>query len=1104
MVRSLFVLTKSNVQAPGSRGGHPWLNEKGEWEYGPKPAGKKTRREAHEQEESRVRREVVAQVKKLPHSPTRVWPNPKNQKQFADSVAAMEENAKKIAGTPRDENEWRQYQLTRLGEKPDSDRKIAYAPTLAIRWSQDGGAGVRDMYAHMDPAVRAEALNGLQHVERNMHLAQDHALTPRAVLLHFIWAILAKSSSPYTQESAFIDLEHSGINYFVDKALEGKFDPAEYKAWLGQKDANVLVPDAAQRGYIHRPPGDPKQFKGLAQGSPGRGVTMNVNIIGKMLDNWSKKGCGPLVDLYTNPDITGQEARRQFWKLGYGGGGVGLNNKILSFATAMLGKPDVMVMDIWQARRFHPETYENLKQLYHRDIVAANGGKETNIEKDGSVMKATSDVQGPYNNPGGPAGLVAYEGLEAMLAKAIKGLPVDKNGMIEGKITPSIFALHWLSWVANFDAAVGHHSLDTVQNLDQEGLSARPQDRSAGLKGTPTADDVLSRLAITHVTEGNKNTRNYLTKYQRGTVPQEQVPEHASLVPTEFMPGSFPSHIKAWLQQQPKSVQAEYAREASQKLEPLFRKLAAARGLAVSVNEGFGGYGGDGNANTQATLVPLDDSWTPEQTQQAVKAFSADLGWAFRQDMAVCGHVVAPGTKGARGGYDFQLNRPLTPDEAALLGRESMRAMQDGLDSAGDVDAGYSMLPNNVVRFINYTDFSSHPMADVEFRNRVARAIQNAVPKLIDRAPGGAMVVHPIGWEGDAAENDWQKDPEGHGYDEARELVDSGRSVQSARVAKDVSDLARQCRAGLEQFNQAFQAQHGEKPAEEVSEEMAAKSFSHPLLLLVKAGEAAAAGMANPSPGVAKPAVKMPVRNEWVHKGAEDYVKHYKIANSLPSHGYAPLHTGTSRTIADAYDKMKHEPEHPAVKEAYHHLVKEVGQQYDFATKHMGMKFEPWTKEGEPYKNSDEMRKDVLENHHLHFFTGGEMPKNHPLAGVDPKTGLTHNDKFRAIHDLFGHAHGGFEFGPRGEENAWIDHRKMFSDKAIPALTSETRGQNSWVNFGKHLRRPDGTIPKKGEAGYIGPADRPFAEQKAGLLPKEFHTRDDIPARDPFRPKKIG
>ena len=37
----------------------------------------------------------------------------------------------------------------------------------------------------------------------------------------------------------------------------------------------------------------------------------------------------------------------------------------------------------------------------------------------------------------------------------------------------------------------------------------------------------------------------------------------------------------------------------------------------------------------------------------------------------------------------------------------------------------------------------------------------------------------------------------------------------------------------------------------------------------------------------------------------------------------------------------------------------------------------------------------------------------------------------------------------------------FLSDDARRALTTETRAQNSWVNYGQQLRREDGTLPKK-------------------------------------------
>ena len=65
---------------------------------------------------------------------------------------------------------------------------------------------------------------------------------------------------------------------------------------------------------------------------------------------------------------------------------------------------------------------------------------------------------------------------------------------------------------------------------------------------------------------------------------------------------------------------------------------------------------------------------------------------------------------------------------------------------------------------------------------------------------------------------------------------------------------------------------------------------------------------------------------------------------------------------------------------------------------------------------------------------------------------LLNNDLFRAVHDFYGHAVMGNGFGPVGEENAWLIHSQMYSDKARGVMTTETRMQNSWVNFNRSLR----------------------------------------------------
>jgi len=173
--------------------------------------------------------------------------------------------------------------------------------------------------------------------------------------------------------------------------------------------------------------------------------------------------------------------------------------------------------------------------------------------------------------------------------------------------------------------------------------------------------------------------------------------------------------------------------------------------------------------------------------------------------------------------------------------------------------------------------------------------------------------------------------------------------------------------------------------------------------------------------------------------------------------------------IAEAYEKLPaNDLGNSHVWEAYCQFAIEVRCQFLYA-REIGIVVEPWVGLGEPYQTSSEMCWDVLANNHLYFFTGGEP---HPFLGAfDLGVGVSMNEQFRVVHDLFGHAAYGFGFGPRGEESSWLVQSQMFSPLAQKALTTETRGQSSWFNYGP----------------YVGNVlDRPFARQKAALLPDVF------------------
>lgn len=213
--------------------------------------------------------------------------------------------------------------------------------------------------------------------------------------------------------------------------------------------------------------------------------------------------------------------------------------------------------------------------------------------------------------------------------------------------------------------------------------------------------------------------------------------------------------------------------------------------------------------------------------------------------------------------------------------------------------------------------------------------------------------------------------------------------------------------------------------------------------------------------------------NDTVRDEAAEYAKQAGI-NLAPDTTNATVNVERAKQIAQWYEGAKHSANDPAVKASYDAMKRETLAQYEFL-KNKGVKFEPWGANAQPYTSSEEMMKDVRDNRHLGFFQGGDLPTDHPLAEKVPGTDLTYNDVFRAVHDYFGHAKEGNGFGPRGEENAWRQHSQMYSAAARPAMAAETRGQNSWVNYGPH-----------GEANRANPKGTQYAEQKAVLMPEQW------------------
>jgi hypothetical protein len=213
---------------------------------------------------------------------------------------------------------------------------------------------------------------------------------------------------------------------------------------------------------------------------------------------------------------------------------------------------------------------------------------------------------------------------------------------------------------------------------------------------------------------------------------------------------------------------------------------------------------------------------------------------------------------------------------------------------------------------------------------------------------------------------------------------------------------------------------------------------------------------------------------------------------------YVEVDEDRAKRLADAYEQMADDSNDPKVKEAYEDLINQTKAQYqalaDAGYKFWFMDFSiPGNEEYSltPYNALRDLRQNkqmgvfaTIDGYGEEGITQEQIEANPMLADTGlmwPKGGIDGemmpvlvNDLFRAVHDAFGHGLEGAGFRAKGEENAWQAHVRLFTGPAIGAITSETRGQNSWVNFG-----PNAEFNRTASG-----SDTKYAPQKIGLMPE--------------------
>jgi len=269
-----------------------------------------------------------------------------------------------------------------------------------------------------------DATHGFEQAAKFRAAYESGQLTPVTTGKLFLWSFLSRGVSPYVQESLFIDA-FDGAAPWIQRAADGNFtkdDMPEYEAW-----ARSVAPKGS--------------------GQPGAGATHNLNAFGNnflvnmaLKDETGKTRMQHLHEMFSDPNMTGQQIRREFMKFGEG---VGIDNKVVSFTLLVAGHSDVMVIDRVQTRQLWDDGRFKDTNIY-------DGQKDA----EGKVITGTPLANLTY----GVRGLLAYEaierGLQAKIGSiyAAAGRPQDA----------SVGRYHWESWVAYSQQEASHGTLGAI------------------------------------------------------------------------------------------------------------------------------------------------------------------------------------------------------------------------------------------------------------------------------------------------------------------------------------------------------------------------------------------------------------------------------------------------------------------------------------------------------------------------------------------------------------------------------------------------------------------------------------------------------------------
>jgi hypothetical protein len=293
--------------------------------------------------------------------------------------------------------------------------------------------------------TKAAAMAGLDGVVEMRQVIGEKP-TEFVTALHHMWGTLSKQLPPLDQEALWMRLVlQPEVIQQIQNSLDGTFK-------LKKEQWKTIVGKAR------------KATKG-EYGKLGNNATSNANSFFLMLKNHNGRW-NEVANLYATDSAI--DMRSKFNGLGHGA--TGIKNKVQGFIGLTFGIKGT-VLDRWR-----------FVDLYMDPVMQATGAPthQHYFQYTGDAKRIPEDPIGIYGNYGtiendNPAfSLALYNGIDRAAQAAINASP-DLQAYLGNHADPG--GLHWVTWNAIKNEAVGHSSLDLTKNfLKQFGRTGTAQD----------------------------------------------------------------------------------------------------------------------------------------------------------------------------------------------------------------------------------------------------------------------------------------------------------------------------------------------------------------------------------------------------------------------------------------------------------------------------------------------------------------------------------------------------------------------------------------------------------------------------------------------------